>query len=112
LSENGEGDVVLIIWAASLKKKLLRGDVVADKHRGVDTCVLRHATSTPAELAVDKGLLILVGPIGIGATRRATGAAAGATRCARVGGTSTSIAAARAKTGHPEWGAARALEES
>jgi hypothetical protein len=67
-------------------------------HRGVDTCVLRHATITPAELTFDKGLLIVVGPIRIGATRRATGAAAGATGCARVGGTSTSIAAARAKT--------------
>ena len=79
MSENGEGAVVLIIRAASLKKNLLRDDVVADKHRSVDTGVLRHATITPAELAVDKGLLILVGPIGIGTTRRGTGAAAGAT---------------------------------
>ncbi len=79
MSENGKGAVVLIIWAASLKKKLLRDDVVADKHRGVDTCVLRHATITPFELTFDKGLLIVVGPIGIGTTRRGTGEAAGAT---------------------------------
>jgi len=100
LSENGEGAFVLIIRATSLKKNLLRDYVVADKHRGIDTGVLRHATITPVELAFDKGLLILVSPIGIGATRRATGAAAGATRCARgrVGCTSTSIATARAKT--------------
>jgi hypothetical protein len=31
------------------------------------------------ELTFDKGLLIVVGPIGIGTTRRGTGAAAGAT---------------------------------
>ena len=68
MSENGEGAVVLIIRAASLKKNLLRDDVVADQHRGIDTGVLRHATITPVELAVDKGLLILVGPIGIGTT--------------------------------------------
>jgi hypothetical protein len=100
LSKNWEGTVVLIIRAASLKKNLLRDYVVADKHRGIDTGVLRHTTITPVELAFDKGLLIPVGPIGIGATGRATGAAAGATRCARggVGHTSTSIAAARAKT--------------
>jgi hypothetical protein len=82
LSENGEGSVVVIIRAASLKKKLLRDFVVANKHRSVDTGFLRHATITPLELAFDKGLLILVGPIGIGATRRATSATAGAARCA------------------------------
>ena len=84
LSENGEGAVVLIIRAASLKKKLLRDEVVANKHRSIDTGVFRHATITPLELAFkfDKGLLILVGPIGIGATRRATSATAGATRWA------------------------------
>jgi hypothetical protein len=82
LSENGEGAVVLIIRAASLKKKLLRDEVVANKHRSIDTGVFRHATITPLELAFDKGLLILVGPIGIGATRRATSATAGAARCA------------------------------
>jgi hypothetical protein len=82
LSENGEGAVVVIIRAASLKKKLLRDFVVANKHRSVDTGFLRHATITPLELAFDKGLLILVGPIGIGATRRATSATAGAARCA------------------------------
>jgi hypothetical protein len=100
LSENGEGAFVLIIRATSLKKNLLRDYVVADKHRGIDTGVLRHATITPVELAFGKGLLILVSPIGIGAARRATSAAAGATRCARggVGRTSTSIAAARATT--------------
>jgi hypothetical protein len=98
LSKNGESAFVLIIRAASLKKNLLRDYVVADKHRCIDTGVLRHATITPFELTFDKGLLIVVGPIRIGATRRATGAAAGATRCALVGGTSTSIAAARAKT--------------
>ena len=79
MSENGEGAFVLIIRATSLKKNLLRDYVVAYKHRGIDTGVLRHATITPVELAFDKGLLILVGPIGIGTTRRGTGAAAGAT---------------------------------
>ena len=82
LSEDGEGVIVLIIRATSLKKKLLRDYVVAYKHRGIDTGFLRHATITPLELAFDKGLLILVGPIGIGATRRATSATAGAARCA------------------------------
>ncbi len=55
LSENGEGAVVVIIRAASLKKKLLRDFVVANKHRSVDTGFLRHATITPLELAFDKG---------------------------------------------------------
>jgi hypothetical protein len=64
---------------------------VADKHRGIDTGVLRHATITPVELSFGKGLLIFVSPRGIGAARRATSVAAGATRCARggVGRTST-----------------------
>ena len=54
LSENGEGSVVVIIRAASLKKKLLRDFVVANKHRSVDTGFLRHATITPLELAFNK----------------------------------------------------------
>ena len=62
MSENGEGAVVLIIWAASLKKNLLRDDVVADKHRGVDTCVLRHATITPAELRA-RSLCVMEAPV-------------------------------------------------
>jgi hypothetical protein len=82
LSKNGEGAIVLIIRATSLKKNLLRNYVVAYKHRGIDTGVLRHATITPMDLAFCKGLLILVSPIGIDSARRATSAAAGATRCA------------------------------
>jgi len=99
-SENREGVLILIILATCLKKNLLRDDVVADKHRGIDTGVLRHATITPVELSCGKGLLIFVSPRGIGAARRATSVAAGATRCARggVGRTSTSIAEARATT--------------
>ena len=48
LSENGEGAVVLIIRAASLKKNLLRDYVVANKHRSIDTGVFRAMSSVQA----------------------------------------------------------------
>ena len=88
----------MIIRAVIVKKNLLGDHVVADKHRGIDTGFLRHATIAPVELAFGKGLLIFVSPIGIGTTRGATSATAGATRCARrgVGRTAPSITAARA----------------
>ena len=60
MSENGEGAFVLIIRATSLKKNLLRDYVVADKHRGIDTGVLRHATITPVELAFGSLALVRV----------------------------------------------------
>jgi hypothetical protein len=79
LSESWVCVFVLIIRADNLKENLLGDHVVAEKHRGIDTGFLRHATIAPEELVFGKGLLILVSPIGIGTVPRATSATASAT---------------------------------
>ena len=77
------GAFIVIIRAAGIEKDLLGGHVVAVKVGGESLSLLRHATIASMELAFGKSLQIRGSEGRIGATRRATRAAAGATRVAR-----------------------------